>query len=104
MMAGKVENSDFKMERRIMHKGNKKEDLTDIRKYFLLPAHLYKRADGVGNELGLNFSELLRRALEEFVNKVEKEKIDLEIADACKYYFETDQEIAEEWRNAEGKI
>ena len=76
----------------------------NVKKYFLLPKTLYDRADGIGEKLGLNFSELLRKALESFVSQIEKERIDKEIADACKFYYEIDQEIASEWRSAEGKI
>ena len=75
-----------------------------VRKYFLLPQTLFERADEIGEELGLNFSELLRKALESFVNKVEKEKIDKEIAEACKFYYDIDKEMAAEWRSVEGKI
>jgi hypothetical protein len=35
---------------------------------------------------------------------VEKEKIDKELAEACAYYFDIDQEIASDWKNAEGNI
>ena len=76
----------------------------NVKKYFLLPEKLYKRADEICKELGLNFSELLRKALEDFVSRLEKERIDKEIADACKYYYDMDKEIASEWRSAEGQI
>ena len=76
----------------------------NVRKYFLLSQNLYKRADEIGDELGLNFSELLRKALEDFVNKIEKEKINKEIAEACKFYLDIDKEIAADWRSAEGEI
>lgn len=75
-----------------------------VKKYFLLPKHLYQRADEISNELGLNFSELLRKALENFVSQIEKERVDKEIADACKFYYDIDKEIASEWRQVEGKI
>jgi metal-responsive CopG/Arc/MetJ family transcriptional regulator len=76
----------------------------NVRKYFLLSKRLYQRADGIGEELGLNFSELLRKALEDFVSKIEKEKINKEIAEACKFYYEIDKEIAADWRSVEGEI
>jgi hypothetical protein len=76
----------------------------NVRKYFLLSQRLYQRADGIGEELGLNFSELLRKALEDFVCKIEKEKINKEIAEACKFYFDIDKETAANWRSIEGEI
>jgi metal-responsive CopG/Arc/MetJ family transcriptional regulator len=75
-----------------------------VRKYFSLSKNLSNKADKIGSELGLNFSDLIRTALEDFVGKVEKEKIDKEIAEACAYYFDIDQEIASDWKNAEGNI
>jgi metal-responsive CopG/Arc/MetJ family transcriptional regulator len=71
----------------------------NVRKYFLLSQKLYQRADEICEELGLNFSELLRKALEDFVGKIEKEKINKEIAEACKFYYEIDKAIAEDWRS-----
>ncbi|MDR3611671.1 MAG: hypothetical protein P4L27_13965 [Ignavibacteriaceae bacterium] len=81
------------------------ETLTqNVKKYFLLPQNLYQRADEVSIELGLNFSELLRNALENYVSQIEKDRINKEIAEACKFYYDIDKEIAAEWRPAEGKI
>ena len=76
----------------------------NVKKYFLLPQSLYQRANEISGELGLNFSELLRKALEKFVSQIEKERIDKEIANACKFFYETDKEMASDWRSAEGKI
>jgi metal-responsive CopG/Arc/MetJ family transcriptional regulator len=76
----------------------------NVKKYFLLPRNLYQRADEISSELGLNFSELLRKALENFVSQIEKERVDKEIANACKFFYEIDKEIASDWRPAEGKI
>ena len=75
-----------------------------IRKNIMIPKTLSNKADEISDKLGMNFSELLRKALEEFVSKVEKERINREIAEACKFYYETDKEIASEWRTAEGGI
>ena len=80
------------------------QDQNNVRKYFLLSQKLYQRADDIGEELGLNFSELLRKALEDFVGKIEKEKINKEIAEACKFYFQIDKDIAKDWRSIEGEI
>jgi metal-responsive CopG/Arc/MetJ family transcriptional regulator len=76
----------------------------NVKKYFLLPKSLFQQAEKISNELGLNFSELLRDALENYVLQKEKEKTDKEIAEACKYYYNIDEEVASEWRAAEGKI
>lgn len=76
----------------------------NIRKNILLPKTLTIKADEISAHLGLNFSELLRKALEDFLGRMEKEKINKEIAEACRFYYESDKEIASEWRNAEGSI
>ena len=72
-----------------------------VRKYFLLPTNLSMKAEEISAQLGLNFSELLRKALEDFVGRMEREKVNKEIADACKFYYEIDKETASEWRSAE---
>ena len=76
----------------------------NVKKYFQLPKPLFDKAEAICIELDLNFSELLRKALENFVNNLETERINKEIADACKYYYEIDKDIASEWRSTEGKI
>lgn len=76
----------------------------NIRKNILLPKNLSIKADEISTQLGINFSELLRKALEDFVGRMEREKINKEIADACKFYYEIDKEIASEWRFVEGDL
>jgi metal-responsive CopG/Arc/MetJ family transcriptional regulator len=78
--------------------------VNNVKKYFLLPKSLYEKADEIGEKLGMNFSQLMRTALENYVAQVEKEKINNEIAEACKFYYDIDKQIASEWRPAEGGI
>jgi metal-responsive CopG/Arc/MetJ family transcriptional regulator len=65
---------------------------------------LYNKANQVAEELNSSLSETIRRAIEEFVEKHQKEKIDQEIIEACKYFYETDKRIAEEWGTTEMDI
>lgn len=75
-----------------------------IRKNILLPKNLSIKADEISAELGINFSELLRKALEDFVGRMEMERVNREIAEACRFYYGIDKEIATEWRSAEGSL
>lgn len=75
-----------------------------IKRNFLLPLSLSKQVEATGEKLGLNFSQVVRKALEDFINKVEKEKLAKEMIEACKYYSAVDEEIAADWKEAEGKF
>ncbi len=52
----------------------------------------------------MKFSQVVRTALEEFIKKVEKEKLEKEMIEACKFYFSVDREISYEWRKSERKL
>ena len=71
---------------------------------FLFPYELNRKATAIARELGFSYSDLVRQALAEFLERIERNKIDREIEDACKYFYETDKKIAEEWRFAETSI
>jgi archaellum component FlaD/FlaE len=55
-------------------------------------------------ELNMTVTDLARKALGEFIEKLERNKIEREIADACKFYYRHDKQIAEEWKTAESRI
>ncbi|MGD8781068.1 MAG: hypothetical protein PVH88_19140 [Ignavibacteria bacterium] len=75
----------------------------NIKKNFIIPVSLLKKVEETGEEMGLKFSQIVRNALEEYVSKVEKEKLKKELIEACKFYYSTDKEISNEWRNAESE-
>jgi metal-responsive CopG/Arc/MetJ family transcriptional regulator len=49
-------------------------------------------------------SEIGRIALQEYLEKLEREKREQEIIDACTYYRELDLQLAQEWEAAETRI
>ncbi|HSQ75736.1 MAG TPA: hypothetical protein VLT13_09285 [Bacteroidota bacterium] len=68
-----------------------------LRKNFLLPADLAGRAEIVARNLGVDFSQLTRQVIREFVEKAEKEPMDKEQADACKNYRQFNKKFAADW-------
>lgn len=76
----------------------------NLRKNFLLPADMVKKAEALAKDMNMNLSEMIRKALDEYIRKIEEEKIEKEAIEACKFFYDQDKKIANEWRNAEGKI
>ena len=71
------------------------------RKNFYLNATLVKEAEKIAEENNWNLSELLRIALQEYVDKQKREKLDKEISEACRTYADIDQQLAAEWQQTE---
>ncbi len=80
------------------------EEKLTCRKYFTLPESFCKKLEKVTEELNTNFSEFARRAIEFYLDEIDKERTDHEVAEACQFYHNIDKEIAADWREAEGKI
>jgi metal-responsive CopG/Arc/MetJ family transcriptional regulator len=68
-----------------------------IKKSFLIPKPLYDRLVRISEELGLNFSEMLRRVIKEFIERYEKGKLEKELEEGYKanyqYYLKTNEEF-----------
>ena len=62
---------------------------------------LYKETKQTAKELNSSSSEIIRRAIEEFVEKHKKEKIEQEIVEACKHFYEKDKVTIKEWESTE---
>lgn len=71
---------------------------------FLFPSELNQKASAVAKELGFTYSDLVRQALADFLERIEKERIDREIAEAAKFFYETEKQTAEEWRFTETSV
>jgi antitoxin component of RelBE/YafQ-DinJ toxin-antitoxin module len=82
---------------------NIRQDET-IRKNFLLSQSLFQKANDVGEKTGLNFSEVVRTALEDYIHKIERQRLEQQLIEACKFYNNIDKEIAKEWKEAEAAI
>lgn len=74
------------------------------RKNFLLSLDLVNRAKVVAEDLKLDFSELVRVALGEFIGRREQERAEKELADACKNYREFNKQFSTEWAQFETRI
>ena len=74
------------------------------RKNFFLPADLAGRAESVAKNLGVDFSQLTRQAIREFVEKAEREALEKELAEACKNYRQFNKRFSGEWAHFETRI
>ncbi len=71
------------------------------RKNFFLPADLAGRAETVAKNLGVDFSQLTREAIREFVEKAEKDAMEKELAEACKNYRQFNKKFSVDWAHFE---
>lgn len=71
---------------------------------FVFPSELNRKASETAKELGFSYSDLVRRALSEFLDRIERDKINREIIEASKYFCETEKSVADEWRITETSI
>lgn len=83
-----------------------REQATDMsrKKNFYLSADLDDKISNHIGEVGINFSQLIRELLSEWVEQKEQKKIEKEIIDACEFYYDVDRKLAEEWRAAEAEV
>jgi predicted DNA-binding protein len=71
---------------------------------FLFPSELNNKANAVAKELGFTYSDFVRQAVADFIERIERNKIDREIEEACKQFYDMDKQLAEEWRVAESRV
>jgi predicted transcriptional regulator len=71
------------------------------RKNLWVSHELVKRTNQVARTLRYSFSEVTREALESYVTKKEREKIDEEVALACKKHYNLDDEVVKDWEQFE---
>ncbi|MFH0992707.1 MAG: type II toxin-antitoxin system CcdA family antitoxin [bacterium] len=71
---------------------------------FLFPSELNRKAIKVASELGFSYSELVRQALAEFLERIERERNNREIMEAAKFFHETEKKISDEWRVTETRL
>lgn len=75
-----------------------------LRKNFYLSAELLERAEKVAREQDLHLSQIVGIALKDFVERLEREKLEAEMMEGCKAYYQEDTKIAAEWRIAETSV
>ena len=71
---------------------------------FFFPSELNRRASKVATDLGFSYSELVRQALAEFLERIERERINREITEAAKFFYDVEKRLADEWRSAETRL
>ncbi len=74
------------------------------RKNFFLSLDLDNRATAAAKHLNLDFSELVREALDDFVKRLEKEREEKELAQACENYREFNKRFSAEWAQFETRM
>ena len=71
---------------------------------FYFPPGLVERLEKIASARSVNLSQIVRKAVEEFVTNSEREEIEKEIARACKVNQEFDQQFASDWVRFETRI
>ena len=75
---------------------NKKERLS-----FFINSETSKRVNNISKQTKLPVSEIARRALQSYINQVEKEKIEKELEAGYKANYEYYLKSQEEWKHAD---
>ena len=70
---------------------------------FLVPQDLVKRAEKIAKDYNSSLSEIFRKSLESLIDQHERSKIENEIEEACKLYYDADKQLAADWEVAEAK-
>jgi predicted transcriptional regulator len=74
------------------------------RKNFYLSTDLAGRAEAVARNMEIDFSQLLREALRQFVESMEREEMQRELAEACKSYREFNKRLSPGWAQFETRV
>ncbi len=61
------------------------------------PAPLWDRAERATQELSINRSELVRQAVQQFIEKFQREKLEKELAEGYRANADLDRRIGEEF-------
>ena len=75
---------------------NKKERLS-----FFVNSELSNKVNRISKQTNLPVSETVRKALQNFIDQVEKEKIETELEDGYKANYDYYLKTQEEWKNAD---
>ncbi|MBL7128266.1 MAG: ribbon-helix-helix domain-containing protein [Ignavibacteria bacterium] len=75
---------------------NKKERLS-----FFINSETLKRVNNISKQTKLPVSEIARRALQNYINQIEKEKIEKELEAGYKANYEYYLKSQEEWKHAD---
>ncbi len=68
---------------------------------FYLSKDIARKTNLIAKENNSTVSEIIRLALIHFIDEFEKKKMEAELIEAYKAYYDLDKKIASEWRNTE---
>lgn len=69
-----------------------------------IPAELNERLNSWAEMLQLTLSELTRQALGEYIERLERDKREQELAEACKSYRQFNKKFSSEWAKFETRL
>ena len=74
-----------------------------IRKNVFFPDHLLMETQKITNKLGTNFSSFVRKAMEEYIEKVKIELLKKELVEQCKNTAQLNIEACEDFKYSDGE-
>jgi len=74
-----------------------------IRKNVFFPDHLLIETQKITNKLGTNFSSFVRKAMEEYIEKVKIELLKKELVEQCKNTAQLNIEACEDFKYSDGE-
>lgn len=69
-----------------------------------LTAELNEKLNAWADRLEITLSELTRKALSEYIEKLERNKREQELAEACKNYRQFNKKFSSEWAKFETRV
>lgn len=68
---------------------------------FFIKSELYNKINHISTQTGLTVSEIARKALQNYIDKIEKEKIEKELEDGYKINYDYYLKSQESWKYAD---
>ena len=70
----------------------------------LIPKDIKREANDWAKSVHSSLSKLVAMLLRDYLQKLERERIEKEIIEACKSYYGIEEKIVEDWKFADSKI
>ncbi|HEC93175.1 MAG TPA: hypothetical protein ENI51_09320 [Candidatus Atribacteria bacterium] len=67
------------------------------------PTELKEEVKKISKEMNINFSYFVRMATQEYLNRINKEKLEKELIDQCKETAKLNLEICDEFKYVDGE-
>ncbi len=79
------------------------DGLKSIRKNVFFPPNIITRIDEISEESNTNFSKFVREATEERLERIEQEKLEMELAEGYKAMAKLNLQICEDFKFVDGE-